>query len=224
MEVCSGPHTFLGGIRIDEFGRTNVPGLYAGGEAGGGIHGSNRLSGAALADSFVFGSRSGKFAAQDSKKNHSKNVIEINVSDKLSSLFDRIKDSGNMSAKEFRLSLQKNVFDNLGQIRSEERLQVGLEKLDSLKKNSVSIEKDKKRPTSKINEIKSVIETENLIDVAKMLGTAALEREESRGGHYRYDFPETDNENWKANIIVSKNIAIDEIKTKINQISKNGSR
>ena len=63
MEVCSGPHTFLGGIRIDEFGRTNIPGLYAGGEAGGGIHGSNRLSGAALADSFVFGSRSGNNAA-----------------------------------------------------------------------------------------------------------------------------------------------------------------
>ena len=220
MEVCSGPHTFLGGIRIDEFGRTNIPGLYAGGEAGGGIHGSNRLSGAALADSFVFGSRSGKNAAKDSKKIHSKNGVKINISDKLLLLFDRLKDSGNMSAKEFRLSLQKNVFDNLGQIRSKERLQIGLETLEDLQKNSVSIVKDKEKPTSKINEIKSVVETENLMDVAKMLGISALKREESRGGHYRYDFPETDNGKWKANIIVSKNIATEEMKTKVNQISR----
>tara|TARA_B100000686_G_scaffold187307_1_gene194009 strand:+ start:882 stop:2582 length:1701 start_codon:yes stop_codon:yes gene_type:complete len=220
MEVCSGPHTFLGGIRIDEFGRTNIPGLYAGGEAGGGIHGSNRLSGAALADSFVFGSRSGKNAAKDSKKIHSKNGVKINISDKLFLLFDRLKNSGNMSAKEFRLSLQKNVFDNLGQIRSKERLQIGLETLEDLQKNSVSIVKDREKPTSKINEIKSVVETENLMDVAKMLGISALKREESRGGHYRYDFPETDNDKWKANIIVSKNIATEEMKTKVNQISR----
>ena len=56
-----------------------------------------------------------------------------------------------------------------------------------------------------------------------MLGISALKREESRGGHYRYDFPETDNDKWKANIIVSKNIATEEMKTKINQISRQDS-
>ena len=63
MEVASGPHTYLGGVLIDEWGRTNIPGLYAGGEAAGGIHGANRLGGAALADSYVFGLRSGIGAA-----------------------------------------------------------------------------------------------------------------------------------------------------------------
>ena len=216
MEVCSGPHTFLGGIQIDEFGRTNVPRLYAGGEAGGGIHGSNRLSGAALADSFVFGSRSGKNAAKDSKKNSFPKIKKINVLEKFSSLFNRIQDSGNMTAKEFRLSLQKNVFDNIGQIRSKKRLHVGLEKLHDLKKNSILISNDKEKPISKINEVKSIVETDNLIDVAKMLATSALIREESRGGHYRYDFPEIDNDNWKANIIISKNVETEEIKTRVN--------
>ena len=216
MEVCSGPHTFLGGIQIDEFGRTNVSRLYAGGEAGGGIHGSNRLSGAALADSFVFGSRSGKNAAKDSKKNSFPKIKKINVLEKLSSLFNRIQDSGNMTTKEFRLSLQKNVFDNIGQIRSKKRLHVGLEKLHDLKKNSILISNDKEKPISKINEVKSIVETDNLIDVAKMLATSALIREESRGGHYRYDFPEIDNDNWKANIIISKNIETEEIKTRVN--------
>ena len=75
-------------------------------------------------------------------------------------------------------------------------------------------------PIDLLNEIKSIVETENLIDVAKMLGISALKREESRGCHYRYDFPETDNDKWKANIIVSKNIATEEMKTKINQISR----
>ena len=216
MEVCSGPHTFLGGIQIDEFGRTNVSRLYAGGEAGGGIHGSNRLSGAALADSFVFGSRSGKNAAKDSKKNSFPKIKKINVLEKLSSLFNRIQDSGNMTTKEFRLSLQKNVFDNIGQIRSKKRLHVGLEKLHDLKKNSILISNDKEKPISKINEVKSIVETDNLIDVAKMLATSALIREESRGGHYRYDFPEIDNDNWKANIIISKNVETEEIKTRVN--------
>ena len=218
MEVCSGPHTFLGGIQIDEFGRTNVSRLYAGGEAGGGIHGSNRLSGAALADSFVFGSRSGKNAAKDSKKNSFPKIKKINVLKKLSSLFNRIQDSGNITAKDFRLSLQKNVFDNIGQIRSKERLNVGLEKLHDLKKNSILISSDKEKPISKINEIKSIVETDNLIDVAKMLATSALIREESRGGHYRYDFPEIDNDNWKANIIISKNVETEEIKTRDNPL------
>lgn len=218
MEVCSGPHTFLGGIQIDEFGRTNVSRLYAGGEAGGGIHGSNRLSGAALADSFVFGSRSGKNAAKDSKKNSFPKIKKINVLKKLSSLFNRIQDSGNITAKDFRLSLQKNVFDNIGQIRSKERLNVGLEKLHDLKKNSILISSDKEKPISKINEIKSIVETDNLIDVAKMLATSALIREESRGGHYRYDFPEIDNDNWKANIIISKNVETEEIKTRVNPL------
>ena len=216
MEVCSGPHTFLGGIQIDEFGRTNVSRLYAGGEAGGGIHGSNRLSGAALADSFVFGSRSGKNAAKDSKKNSFPKIKKINVLEKLSSLFNRIQDSGNMTTKEFRLSLQKNVFENIGQIRYKKRLHVGLEEIQDLKENTILITNDKEKPISKINEVKSIVETDNLIDVAKMLATSALIREESRGGHYRYDFPEIDNDNWKANIIISKNIETEEIKTRVN--------
>ena len=218
MEVCSGPHTFLGGIRIDEFGRTNVPSLYAGGEAGGGIHGSNRLSGAALADSFVFGSRSGKNAAKDSKRRRLAKPKKLNISDRLSSLFNRIQNSGNLTAKEYRLSLQKNVFTNIGQIRSKEKLHIGLEKLDDLKKNSVSILNEKEKPISKINELKSIVETDNLIEVAKMLAISALTREESRGGHYRYDFPETDNDNWKANIVISKKIGTEEIQTRVNQI------
>ena len=59
LEVGSAPHTYLGGIRIDEWGRSTVDGLYAGGEAAGGIHGANRLGGLALIDSYVFGLRSG---------------------------------------------------------------------------------------------------------------------------------------------------------------------
>jgi len=66
LEVTSCPHTYLGGLRIDEWGRTTVPGLYAGGEAGGGVHGANRLGGAALIDSYVFGFRSGVVAACES--------------------------------------------------------------------------------------------------------------------------------------------------------------
>ncbi|MDA1000081.1 MAG: FAD-dependent oxidoreductase [bacterium] len=203
IEVCSGPHTFLGGLKIDENGHTTLEGLYAGGEAAGGIHGSNRLAGAALADSFVFGTRAGRAAAQESPGPPSGAAPKKALADALAGLDRRFSARGGIAPAEFRLALQDNVFNNLGQVRTGDRIAQGLARLEELRDiaRAVPIETDETRKRCQL--AMNVIETENLIDVAAMLGAAALMREESRGGHFRKDFPEQDDENWLCNIVIA---------------------
>ncbi|MEE9241156.1 MAG: FAD-binding protein [bacterium] len=202
IEVTSGPHTYLGGVLIDEWGRTGLKGLYAGGEAAGGIHGANRTGGAALADSYVFGFRSGMAAARelplhgkpDSKAGSWRGEIE-----KLEAHLGRTEGP---PPDEWRREVQQLVVTCIGQVRHGDRLEEGLRKLDEFEErfDEVAVLGDTLR--ARFNCLRRTLETRNLIQVARMLGTAALFREESRGGHFRLDFPELDDENWKCNIVM----------------------
>lgn len=203
MEVASGPHTYLGGVLIDEWGRTNIPGLYAGGEAAGGIHGANRLGGAALADSYVFGLRSGIGAsceisdldAPDPEKGNWKEGIEI-LKQKFS--IDKGPDD-----KEIRKKVQIVAVTLIGQIRDGKKLIKALTALEDLKIENQSCLVKGESEKQKFDSLRRIQETDNLIEVSKMLSLAALERTESRGGHYRNDFPEVDGK-WECSLVVSK--------------------
>ncbi len=202
MEVASGPHTYLGGLRIDEWGRTTRAALYAGGEAAGGVHGANRLGGAALSDTYVFGYRSGLSAAAEAADrpmpkgdagNWRKAVIELQ--EQVS------RGTTGLSAAEWRKEVQQLVVLSVGQVRHGERLTQGLAKLDELAKmfGNVGVEGETLR--ERCSAIRLNFETRNLIQVAQMLGTAALNRKESRGGHFRLDFPDIDNR-YLGNIVL----------------------
>ncbi|MBT3351625.1 MAG: FAD-binding protein [Nitrospinaceae bacterium] len=218
FEVCSCPHTFLGGLRIDEHGHTTLPGFYAGGEATGGVHGSNRLAGAALADSFVFGSRTGRTAAREAAERKSPAIPKSAAEEVRASLAQRESASGGMSPEAFRLALQENVYNNIGQVRSEERLLKGLARLKALRQEAHSVYLESEAEPKRFKELMNIIETENLIDVASMIGTSALLRTESRGGHVRYDFSEQDDENWKVNLVAFKGEKPGEVRTRIDAI------
>ena len=218
FEVCSCPHTFLGGLRIDEHGHTTLSGFYAGGEAAGGVHGSNRLAGAALADSFVFGSRAGQTAAREATERDFPAIPMGAKEEVLASLERRISASGGMTSGEFRLALQENVYNNIGQVRSEERLTTGLSGLEELRHEARSVSLQGDTEPKRFKELMSVIETENLIDLASMIGTTALLRTESRGGHFRLDFSEQDDENCMVNVVVFKGDKSDEVKTRIDPV------
>jgi fumarate reductase (CoM/CoB) subunit A len=218
FEVCSCPHTFLGGLRIDEHGHTTLPGFYAGGEAAGGVHGSNRLAGAALADSFVFGSRAGRTAAREAKDKEAPAIPEGAEEEVRTSLKARDTASVGMSPETFRLALQENVYNNIGQVRSKERLLKGLSRLKELRQGARSVYLQSGTEPKHLKELIGVIETENLIDVASMIGTTALLRTESRGGHVRFDFPEQDDENWMVNITVFKGEKPEEVRTRIDAV------
>jgi fumarate reductase (CoM/CoB) subunit A len=203
LEVTSCPHTYLGGLRIDEWGRTTVGGLYAGGEAAGGIHGANRLGGAALIDSYVFGYRAGMTAACESRAHVPSHSNSDNWRQPLAATSKWINRSGaGMSQSEWRAAVQELVVTSAGQVRRGDRLESALAALDELDGKFADVRIEGETPRQRFDCARRCLETRNLIQVARMLGTAALLREESRGGHFRLDFPATDERRFRRNIVV----------------------
>lgn len=203
LEVGSAPHTFLGGIRIDEWGRTTLEGLYAGGEAAGGIHGANRLGGLALIDSYVFGLRSGIAAALEAKTRAMPDRDSGNWREGLEDLAARASRHGKgMNATAWRKKLQDLVVKDIGQVRNEQRLTRGLAGLTAMEAKFDEVNTDADTVRQHFENLRLAYETRNLIDVARMLGTAALARKETRGGHFRIDYPERDDEHFLGNYVV----------------------
>jgi succinate dehydrogenase/fumarate reductase flavoprotein subunit len=203
LEVSSCPHTYLGGVKIDELGRASVAGLYAGGEAAGGVHGANRLDGAALIDSYVFGYRAGGAAAEDSKKLR---VERGDSDDMVRSELERAtnNDSAHLTVDEWRRAVQQLVFSCFGQVRRADRLSHGLERLDILDKQFDDVRIDGDTDRKRFDTLRRKLETRNLVQVARMLGTAALSRNESRGGHFRIDFPVPNDEKFLGNFVLKQ--------------------
>ncbi len=204
LEVTSAPHTYLGGIRIDEWGRTSLEGLYAGGEAAGGIHGANRLGGLALVDSYVFGFRSGVAAALEAGTREAADPAAGGWQEALEELAERLGDGGRLSAADWRRRVQTLVQESLGQVRTEESLRKGLAELDSLEAEFDRVTAAGAGERQRFESLRLAYETRNLIQTAQMLGTAARQRQESRGGHFRFDFPETDDRRFLGNFVVSQ--------------------
>ncbi len=203
LEVGSAPHTYLGGVRIDEWGRSTVDGLYAGGEAAGGIHGANRLGGLALVDSYVFGLRSGITAALESKTREAPYPESGNWQETITALTEKTgRSNGGPSAKAWRGEVQDLVVKSLGQVRSEESLILGLAKLDRVEAEFGNIDNTGKTVRERYESLRLMYETKNLIEVARMLGTAALQRQETRGGHFRIDHPDRNDEHFLGNYVV----------------------
>ncbi len=202
LEVTSCPHTYLGGVRIDEWGRTTVRGLYAGGEAAGGIHGANRLGGAALIDSYVFGFRSGMAAALESREQPAVHAGMGDWRAGFEALDGWARRTDGTSPQAWRDGVQQLVAESVGQVRRADRLRQALEHLDGLESNFSGIGVTGETVRERFDCLRLSIETRNLIQVGRMLATAALMREESRGGHFRLDFPESDDAKFLANIVL----------------------
>jgi fumarate reductase (CoM/CoB) subunit A len=204
LEVTSCPHTYLGGVRIDEWGRTSLPGLYAGGEAAGGVHGANRLGGAALIDSYVFGFRAGSAAACESRKADQARAADSAWPSSLDAMNEWLNRTGaGASQGEWRSEVQKLVVSSVGQVRRGDRLLDALRQLEALESAFADVKIEGESPRQRFDCVRRCLETRNIIQVARMLGSAALYREESRGGHFRLDFPDMNDARFLRNIVVS---------------------
>ena len=202
IEVASGPHTYLGGIRIDEWGRSNLAGLYAGGEAAGGVHGANRTGGAALADSYVFGLRAGIGAACEGRRRERPDPESGGWREGLERLRAREARAGGPDDRRLRLEAQRVGVEEIGQIREEKRLLRALARLDELEAENEEAAVAGDVPRRRFDCMRRIQETHNLIAVARMLAVAALAREESRGGHFRLDHPDM-SESWRCSVALS---------------------
>ena len=194
--LCS--HFFMGGVRINENTETSVDRLYAAGEVCAGVNGANRLGGNALAEIFVFGKIAGQRAAERAL------AVETVPEDQneLSSEVDRLRElasaAGGEDVKELQRLLKTTMWNKAAIVRNEKGLKEALEEIASLK------ERLHKVYLGSYRELTDTIRLNNMLVVSEMVVRAALLRTESRGAHYRSDYPEENNKEWLKNIVISK--------------------
>ena len=195
MEVAPTAHYSMGGVQVGRDCKTKIRGLFAVGEVISQIHGANRLGGNSLLDTVVFGKIAGRAAATLSKK----------VKPQLLGLSANRQngfDYGIFVAKDpikFRTEIEKLMKDSAGIVREAGKLHEGLKKILKLKKEFYS--KDNILKKFKINEnVVRTWEVKSAIVVCEAIIRSASMRQESRGAHYRIDFPKLDDKKWKLNI------------------------
>ncbi|MGI6227539.1 MAG: FAD-binding protein [Peptococcales bacterium] len=204
MELAPGAHTFLGGIVIDENGATEIPGLFAAGEVAGGVHGANRLGGNAVTDPLVFGDLAGVAAAEYSKVSNTLELDEEEVNNYINSFTKLISNTTNgPSPSELVIKVQNIMSENVGIVRSGDKLEKAISLLDGLEKEEfsrITLLGENLKEASK--ELRHYFELRNMLLLGKAIALSAIERRESRGTHYRQDFPKLGGSEWIKNIAV----------------------
>ena len=203
MEAVPASHFTNGGVKINEKCETNVKGLYAAGEVTGGVHGANRLSGNAFTEFAVFGVRAGKYAAENAKKTSSLSINEKQVETLEKEILKPLQGEEKTKPIELRQRIQKLSLEKLGPVRTNEGLTSAMNDIDDLKKHAEKMSTvSKSRQYNK--EWIEAIQVKNMTLLLEMINRSALMRTESRGAHYRRDYPNTDNVNWLKNIVVKQ--------------------
>lgn len=181
LPVSPASHYCMGGIRTDLWGRSTVHGLYAAGEVTcTGVHGANRLASNSLLEGLVFGARAGKAAADDS----SEFQISISESSRSEALNAEVE-----IATAVKKRIKRVMWERVGILRDKDSLKRALKEFSQIETGNLGAS------------------SRNFVTLAKLVATAALWREESRGGHYRNDFPEQ-NEKWRVHSIQKMNAPI----------------
>lgn len=185
-----------GGVYINENAETSVQGLFAAGEVSGGLHGADRMGGLASGCCFVFGKRAADSAA--ARKNEKDYAEETEALSQFSDMLHQ-NTLGNLTPSE-AMSEVKDVFDRYTNvIRTEQGLTVGLKKAKELN-NSYSAGKAIDNGSG----ISEAVAARHSLKMAELVLTSMLERKESRGAHYREDYPNLDNKNYSFRTAVSK--------------------
>ncbi len=200
IEVAPTAHHFMGGLKINTDASTSLKNLFGAGEVCGGVHGANRLGGNALADTQVFGKISGVSASEAAKS------TELKSNDEQVQLeADRIQNlikEGSIKPQEFKENIKRLMWEKVAIVREEKTLNEALKELQEMQEDLVNLNvSDKKQYNT---ELVTALEVINMVEICILTVKSAILRRESRGAHFRSDFPETD-DNWKKSIVMSKN-------------------
>ena len=200
MEVGPTTHYVMGGVRVDADSQmSDVPGLFAAGECAAGLHGANRLGGNSLSDLLVFGQRAGEYAAAFAENNSLGNVDGAELKSVESwalQPFER-KCSENPYAVQHRL--QETMQDLVGIVRHEEEMFTALDRIGELRSASERVSVDGNREYN--SAWHTALDLYHLLTISEIVARSALERKESRGAHFRDDFPEKDKQFGSFNIV-----------------------
>jgi succinate dehydrogenase / fumarate reductase flavoprotein subunit len=204
MEIGPTCHYFMGGVRVEaDTEASTVPGLYAAGEVAGGMHGANRLGGNSLSDLLVFGRRAGLSAAQYAMgaadaATVDEGQVEAATSEALAP-FGRDEGENPYTIQQ---DLQDTMQRLVGIIRREDELKEAQKELAVLKERAARVKVEGHRQYNPGWHL--ALDLGSLLTVSECLTMAALERRESRGGHTRDDYPGTDEELGKVNMVIRR--------------------
>jgi succinate dehydrogenase / fumarate reductase flavoprotein subunit len=206
MEVGPTTHYMMGGVRVDpESQMSTVPGLFAAGECGAGLHGANRLGGNSLSDLLVFGKRAGEHAAAFAKENGAGRIDEAEVDAAAKRLFAPFERHGVQGAEgpyQVQHELQGMMQNLVGIVRTEAEMAQALEEIRGLRTRAAAVAVPGNREYNP--GWHTALDLPNLLTVSEAVTRAALERQESRGAQFRADFPEKSADFGKVNIVVRK--------------------
>jgi succinate dehydrogenase / fumarate reductase flavoprotein subunit len=206
MEIGPTTHYAMGGIRVNgETQATNVPGLFAAGECAAGLHGANRLGGNSLSDLLVFGKRAGEYAAKFAGENPDVSVNDAEVEAAYSAAvepFERPAGGANEGPYQVQYDLQNMMQDLVGIVRLQNEMERALDGIGKLKARAAKVAVQGHREYNP--GWHTAIDLKHLLTCAEAITLASLDRKESRGGHFREDFPNKDPEAAKYNSVISK--------------------
>jgi len=205
MEVGPTTHYIMGGVRVDaETQMSSLPGLFAAGECAAGLHGANRLGGNSLSDLLVFGKRAGDFAAAWAKEHGTGRIPEDTVAAaerEAMAPFDRTQ-SADVAPFLLHSELQDCMQDLVGIVRREEEMSRALTTIAGLKARAARVAVSGNREFNP--GWHTALDLKSMLLVSEAVTRAAIQRKESRGAHFREDFPSKDEAAGRINLIVRR--------------------
>ena len=193
MEIGPTTHYVMGGVRVDgDTQMSDVPGLFAAGECGAGLHGANRLGGNSLSDLLVFGKLAGEYAAKFAKSNSAGSINSQQVDEIAARALEPLHRENGTSPYEVQHKLQNMMQDLVGIVRREDEMVRAIEELQKLKEAAKHVSVPGNREYNP--GWHTALDLQNLLTVSEAIAMSALARKESRGGHFRDDYPEKSEE------------------------------
>jgi succinate dehydrogenase / fumarate reductase flavoprotein subunit len=203
MEVGPTTHYMMGGVRVDsDTQMSRVPGLFACGECAAGINGANRLGGNSLSDLLVFGKRAGEYAARWARDHPAGQVHEDQVEEASRQALEPFDRAGAEGPFQVQQALQEMMQDLVGIVRKEDEMQQALAELEKLWDRARRVHVTGNREYNP--GWHTALDLPNLLTVSEAITRSALRRRESRGGHFRDDFPAKSDAFGKINLVVRK--------------------
>jgi succinate dehydrogenase / fumarate reductase flavoprotein subunit len=203
MEVGPTTHYMMGGVRVDpETQMSNVPGLFAAGECGTGLHGANRLGGNSLSDLLVFGKRAGQHAAAFALEHQAGQVNPEEVEAAARQALEPFDRPSGESPFLIQRDLQETMQDLVGIVRREEEMKRALEVIEQLEgraRRAGVLGNREYNPGWH-----TALDLSNLLLISEAITRAAIERKESRGAHFRDDYPDRDDTTGKCNLVIRR--------------------
>jgi len=193
MEITPSMHHMMGGFVINEWGETNIAGLYAIGEVTASVHGANRLGGNSLAEGQVFGRRAGIRAAEYSENSQPPYIAQQVLDAEVSRVEAFLQRRTGAKAADILSEIKSIMWHKVGIIRDAGKLILARQEIHKLQDEAHSLCAEDK------SQVQSCLEIQDMLKTAEVIILAALERQESRGAHYRSDYPQLDPA-WEKNI------------------------